>query len=59
MDSGNDSATSQGFSMTNEQRGNLNAKQRALAKDLIVPRRPEWNEGMSKFQLDRQEKEAF
>ncbi|EDZ72218.1 YGL099Wp-like protein, partial [Saccharomyces cerevisiae AWRI1631] len=59
MDSGNDSATSQGFSMTNEQRGNLNAKQRALTKDLIVPRRPEWNEGMSKFQLDRQEKEAF
>ncbi|CCD25529.1 ribosome biogenesis GTPase LSG1 NDAI_0F02110 [Naumovozyma dairenensis CBS 421] len=59
MDSGVDSATSQGFSLSNEQRGILNAKQRSLAKDLIVPRRPYWDESMTKYQLERQEKEAF
>ncbi|CCC71428.1 hypothetical protein NCAS_0H01180 [Naumovozyma castellii] len=58
MDSGVD-GISQGFSMTNEQRGTINAKQRALAKDLIVPRRPNWDEEMTKYQLERQEKEAF
>ncbi|QLG71131.1 hypothetical protein HG535_0B01690 [Zygotorulaspora mrakii] len=59
MDSGDDSAVTQGFSLTNEQRENINLKQREHARELIVPRRPAWDKTMTRFQLDRQEKEAF
>ncbi|EDO19435.1 hypothetical protein Kpol_1002p83 [Vanderwaltozyma polyspora DSM 70294] len=59
MDNGGDSATSQGFSLTNEQREEINAKQREHAKELIVPRRPHWDKDTTKFELDRMEKEAF
>lgn len=59
MDNGNDSATTQGLSLTNEQRENLNVKQREHARELIVPRRPKWDESMTKYQLEKQEREAF
>lgn len=59
MDAGNDAAKSQGFTLTNEQREKMNEKQREHARELIVPRRPEWNENMTRFQLERLEKEAF
>lgn len=59
MDSGNDSAVTKGFSLTNEQRENLSSKQREHARELIVPRRPAWDKDMTRFQLDKQEKEAF
>lgn len=59
MDNANDSATTHGLTLTNEQRGTIDAKQRAYAKELIVPRRPEWDENMTKYELDRLEKEAF
>lgn len=59
MDNGNDVAKSQGFTLTNEQRSKLNEKQRMHARELIVPRRPEWNEKMTRFELERLEKEAF
>ncbi|SCW00518.1 LAFE_0C05952g1_1 [Lachancea fermentati] len=59
MDSGNEDARSQGFLMSNSQRKKLNDKQRHYAKNLIVPRRPQWNESMTRFQLERLEKEAF
>ncbi|KAH7598357.1 Circularly permuted (CP)-type guanine nucleotide-binding (G) domain profile [Nakaseomyces glabratus] len=59
IDNGDGSATSQGFSLTNEQKSTIDAKQRALANDLIVPRRPYWDESMTKYQLERQENDAF
>lgn len=58
LDSGSDSTT-QGFSLSNAQKSAIDAKQRSLAQDLIVPRRPAWDESMTKFQLQRQENEAF
>ncbi|CAG98090.1 ribosome biogenesis GTPase LSG1 [Kluyveromyces lactis] len=59
MDNGADAATSQGFSLTNEQKSKINEKQRLHARELIVPRRPKWNESMTRFELERLEKEAF
>lgn len=54
-----DSAFSQGFMLTNERKMALDAKQRSLENDLIVPRRPAWTADMTKYQLDRQENDAF
>lgn len=59
MDSGNDSATTQGLSISNEKRAMLNAKQREHARELIVPRRPKWDPEMTKYQLERRENDAF
>ncbi|QLQ79543.1 hypothetical protein HG537_0C01900 [Torulaspora globosa] len=59
MDSGNDSATTQGLSISNEKRELLNAKQREHARELIVPRRPVWDADMTKYQLERRENDAF
>ncbi|SCU96815.1 LAMI_0F07844g1_1 [Lachancea mirantina] len=59
MDAGVDSAKSQGFSLTNSRKRELNEKQRQNASNLIVPRRPQWSEEMTRFQLERLEKEAF
>ena len=59
LESGVDGANSQGLGITNEQRGKLDAKQKAHAKELIVPRRPAWDSTTTKFQLDRQENDAF
>lgn len=59
LDSGVDDAKSQGIGLTNEQRVTLNAKQKAHAKELIVPRRPGWDSTTTKYQLERQENEAF
>lgn len=50
---------SQGFGMTNEKKNELNSKQREHAKELIVPRRPYWDEFTTKFELERNESEAF
>ncbi|CEP64789.1 ribosome biogenesis GTPase LSG1 LALA0_S13e03048g [Lachancea lanzarotensis] len=58
MDAGSDSR-SQGVSLTNTQKQKVNELQRSQAKNLIVPRRPAWNQNMTRLQLDRQEKEAF
>lgn len=58
MDSNMDART-QSIGMTNAQKEKLNAKQREHAKDLIVPRRPYWDEFTSKTELQRQEGEAF
>lgn len=58
MDSHTDSPT-QAVGMTNAQKEVLNAKQREHAKDLIVPRRPHWDESTTKYELQRQESEAF
>ncbi|CCE65028.1 hypothetical protein TPHA_0J02080 [Tetrapisispora phaffii CBS 4417] len=58
LDAGVDSG-SQPVTLTNAQRETLDAKQRAHAKELIVPRRPKWNENTSKYELDRLEKESF
>ncbi|CAL9736895.1 large subunit GTPase 1 [Monosporozyma servazzii] len=58
MDSHTDSRT-QAVGMTNAQKEVLNAKQREHAKDLIVPRRPHWDESTTKYELQRQESEAF
>lgn len=59
LDSGNDSATTQGLTISNEKRGILNAKQREHARELIVPRRPAWDTDMTKYQLARKENDAF
>ncbi|KAG0677357.1 large subunit GTPase 1 [Kluyveromyces marxianus] len=59
MDNGGDAARSQGFTLSNEQKSKINEKQRLHARELIVPRRPKWNESMTKFELERLEKEAF
>lgn len=59
MDSGNDVAKSQGFTLTNEQKEKINEKQTLLARELLVPRRPKWNETMSKYVLEKLENEAF
>ena len=59
LDSGVENAASQGFGLTNEQRGKLDAKQRSHARELIVPRRPAWDSNTTKYQLDRQENDAF
>ncbi|CDF88911.1 ZYBA0S03-04786g1_1 [Zygosaccharomyces bailii CLIB 213] len=59
MDNGQDSAVTNGFTLTNEQRANLSSLQREHAFDLIVPRRPAWTEDMTKYQLERQENDAF
>ncbi|AET38000.1 ribosome biogenesis GTPase LSG1 Ecym_2254 [Eremothecium cymbalariae DBVPG len=59
MNAGDDTATSQGFTLTNEQRATMNAKQRTHLKDLIVPRRPNWDEKTSRFELGRLEKDGF
>lgn len=59
LDSGNDSATTQGLTISNEKRGILNAKQREHARELIVPRRPAWDTDMTKYQLARRENDAF
>lgn len=58
MDSHTDSRT-QAVGMTNAQKEVVNAKQREHAKDLIVPRRPHWDESTTKYELQRQESEAF
>lgn len=58
MDSNMDART-QAVGMTNAQKEKLNAKQREHAKDLIVPRRPYWDEFTTKTELQRQEGEAF
>lgn len=58
MDSHTDSRT-QAVGMTNAQKEVLNAKQREHAKDLIVPRRPHWDESTTKYELQRQESETF
>ncbi|CAL9728308.1 large subunit GTPase 1 [Monosporozyma unispora] len=58
MDSNTDART-QAVGMTNAQKELLNAKQREHAKDLIVPRRPYWDEFTTKYELQRQEGEAF
>ncbi|KAK5773716.1 ribosome biogenesis GTPase LSG1 PWA37_005000 [Arxiozyma heterogenica] len=58
MDSNMDART-QPVGMTNAQKEKLNAKQREHAKDLIVPRRPYWDEFTTKTELQRQEGEAF
>ncbi|SCU77866.1 LADA_0A02608g1_1 [Lachancea dasiensis] len=58
MDAGSDSR-SQGVSLSNAQKQKLNEQQRKQAANLIVPRRPAWDENMTRFQLERQEKEAF
>ncbi|KAM3159700.1 Large subunit GTPase 1 [Lachancea thermotolerans] len=58
MDAGSD-ARSQGVTLSNAQKQQLNEKQRSQARNLIVPRRPAWNESMTRFQLERQEKDAF
>lgn len=55
----NDSSVTNAFSMSNEQREKVSSLQRKHAFDLIVPRRPPWNESMTKFQLERQENDAF
>lgn len=59
MDAGEDSATTQGLTLTNEKREMLNAKQREHALELIVPRRPAWDASMTKYQLARKENDAF
>ncbi|AAS53330.2 AFL042Cp [Eremothecium gossypii ATCC 10895] len=59
MDAGADVATSHGIMLSNQQRAALNEKQRAHSAELIVPRRPYWDEEMTRFELERQEKEAF
>ncbi|SSD61688.1 probable Large subunit GTPase 1 [Saccharomycodes ludwigii] len=59
MDSSVDNASSQGFMMTNEQKNKLDAKQREHAKELIVPRRPAWSKSMTRYELEKLEKEAF
>lgn len=59
MDNGDDSAKSQGFTLSNEQKSKINEKHRLHADELIVPRRPKWNENMTRFELERLEKEAF
>lgn len=58
LDSGVEGKT-QGFGMTNEKKNALNAKQREHARELIVPRRPYWDELTTKFELERNESEAF
>lgn len=58
MDSNMDART-QPVGMTNAQKEKLSAKQREHAKDLIVPRRPYWDEYTTKTELQRQEGEAF
>ncbi|GAV56384.1 hypothetical protein ZYGR_0BB01610 [Zygosaccharomyces rouxii] len=55
----NDSSVTNAFSLSNEQRAKLSSLQREHAFDLIVPRRPPWNENMTKYQLERQENDAF
>ncbi|CCH60182.1 hypothetical protein TBLA_0C03800 [Henningerozyma blattae CBS 6284] len=59
LENGVDDAVSKGFSLTNERREALDSKQRTLAKDLIVPRRPYWDETTTKYELQKEEKEAF
>ncbi|SCU99352.1 LANO_0F01552g1_1 [Lachancea nothofagi CBS 11611] len=58
MDAGSDSR-SQGVSLSNSEKLKINEKHRSQARNLIVPRRPAWNESMTRFQLERQEKDAF
>ncbi|GCF00736.1 large subunit GTPase 1 [Zygosaccharomyces mellis] len=55
----NDPLVTSAFSLSNEQRSRLSSLQREHAFDLIVPRRPPWNENMTKYQLERQENDAF
>lgn len=55
----NDPLVTSAFSLSNEQRSHLSSLQREHAFDLIVPRRPPWNENMTKYQLERQENDAF
>lgn len=59
MNADGDESLTQGFHMTNAKKEELDAKQRALAKDLIVPRRPYWDDTTTKFQLEREENESF
>ncbi|CCK72907.1 ribosome biogenesis GTPase LSG1 KNAG_0M00540 [Huiozyma naganishii CBS 8797] len=60
LDSGvNDSQRNGIAMMTNERKGELNAKQRERVSDLIVPRRPAWDSTTTKFELERAESEAF
>ncbi|AMD21315.1 HER036Wp [Eremothecium sinecaudum] len=59
MDAGVDDANSLGFTLNNEQRNKASEKQRAHAKDLIVPRRPHWDQNMTSFELEKLEKDAF
>ncbi|CCF59392.1 hypothetical protein KAFR_0G03600 [Kazachstania africana CBS 2517] len=59
MDGGVNNPQTQVFGLSNEQKEKLNEKQRAHAKELIVPRRPKWDNKTTKFQLERAENEAF
>ncbi|CAM9010304.1 unnamed protein product [Wickerhamomyces anomalus] len=47
------------YLLTNDQEKRVSEIQHANENKLTVPRRPEWDESMTRFQLDRQEKEAF
>jgi len=47
------------YLLTNAQETHISALQHQNENRLTVPRRPAWDETMTKFQLDRQEKEAF
>lgn len=56
MDNSDSIRRSQGFSLTDERKAILNKKH---ALDFTIPRRPVWNKCMTRFQLERLEKEAF
>lgn len=47
------------YLLTKEQEKKIREVQQQHENKLTVPRRPEWDESQTKFQIDRQEKEAF
>ncbi|CCH42603.1 Large subunit GTPase 1 [Wickerhamomyces ciferrii] len=47
------------YLLTNDEEKKKSALHDANENSLKVPRRPKWDESMTRFQLDRQEKEAF
>lgn len=52
-------STKNPYLLTNDQEKRISEIQHANENKLTVPRRPAWDESMTRFQLDRQEKEAF
>lgn len=47
------------YLLTKEQEKKIREVQQEHENKLTVPRRPKWEESMTRFQIDRQEKEAF
>lgn len=45
--------------LTLETKKDIDDKKKKFAKNLIVPRRPKWERGMDKFELNKLENEAF